>query len=519
MTPDEALATHTIVLFDGVCSFCDRTTQFLLKHDTSDRFRFTPLQSDATDALRRDYAIPHTAQSVAVIDRGELLLRTDALLRIAWRLGGWWRLWSLFIIVPRFLRDAAYLLFARSRYRLFGERTHCVVPTAEHEARFLIPPDPNAPKGPPPLPLRSRRKKLSRLLRLLPEGSRDVLMAYREGQRIAPPMSWIVHTVDVIRALLFQFERWRVGQRAAGVAFFLLIGFVPMIMMLVVATELVGMTAVVGEFLVDAIIQNYLPIERERAMETIGEWVNNARTTIAGGLGFIGLIFAALNAFGGLYSLVNDLWQVPARGRFAHRLKSAALMVLVVPAALFASTWLTARVGGLLWIGALAGRVVAYLLIFVLAALGLRIIARAKVRWRYAFIAAALGAFAFEVAKTVFAFYVSAMLQGTWFAIYGIIFLFPVFLLWNLVTANIIAATASIAWILQNPGEAFYDAGIATPQSMNLHGPRVRTYDPVTGRFYLSVISPDEDEAPAPDDSDGSSGETGEDELPSGESP
>lgn len=313
-----------------------------------------------------------------------------------------------------------------------------------------------------------RGRDASVLSKILPTSVQRQLQAYRDGEEIAEPLASIVFVLDVIRALLFQFERWRVSQRAAGVAFYLLIGFVPMIMMLVVATELIGLTDVVGEFIVDAIITNYIPIERSKALETIGSWVNNARTTIAGGIGLIGLGFAALNAFNGLYSLMNDLWQVPIRGRFAHRLRTAFSALFFIPATLFASTWLTTRFGGLHIIGPFASRFIAWLLVFVMAMFGLKVIIRLKVHWRSAAIAAAVGALAFEGAKTVFAFYVGEMLQGTWFAIYGAIFLFPVFLLWNLFTANIVAATASLGWIIQNPDEAFYDAGIPSPFSREL---------------------------------------------------
>ena len=491
-TPDQALrANHTIVLYDGVCHFCDSTVQFLLRKDKKERFLFSPLQSDATRYLRQRYSIPEQLDTIAVIDNDEIYVRTDALLRVAWRLGGAWSLFIVFWLIPRFLRDAAYNLFARFRYRMFGKRDVCAMPTPEQEARFLVPP--TALEQNVSLEVHSHNKLRDRgssIRKRLPSGLRLRLEAYRSGQRITRPWSTIFYILDVIRAVLFQFERWRVGQRAAGVAFFILIGFVPSVMMLVVATEMLGLTDAIGEFVIDAIITNYIPIERSKALETLSLWVANARTTIAGGIGFLAMSFAALNAFSGLYALINDLWQVPVRGRLAHKMGAAFTSLLFVPAALFLSTWLTTRFGGMRIIGPYASRIIAYLLIFVIALIGLKVIARAKVRWQSALIAAAFGAFAFEVAKTVFAIYVREMLQGSWFAIYGAIFLFPVFLLWNLVAANIAAATASLGWVIQNPGEAFYDAGIASPYSMDLDEPRTRSYDPATGAFALSISQP-----------------------------
>lgn len=495
LTPLAAMsANRTIVLFDGVCHFCDSTVQFLLKRDRKKHFVFSPLQSEATDFLRRCYAIPDDMDTVVVIDRGKLFLRSDALLRIAWRLGGLWSLLVVLWVIPRFLRDQAYCLFARHRYRWFGQKDVFMLPTVEQQRRFLVP----ATSDDSPSSMTNkfvnaiRRRTPSAWRRLLPPSTRAKVEAYRNGQRLAQPLASLIFFIDIVRAVLFQFERWRVSQRAAGVAFFLLIGFVPMVMMLVVATELVGLTDVVGEFVVDAIITNYIPIERSKALETINQWVNNARTTIAGGIGLLAMAFAALNVFNGLYALINDLWQVPIRGRFAHRMGAAFSSLILVPAALFASTWLTARVGGYRIIGPAASRLIAVALIFIIALLGLKLIARAKVQWRSALIAAAVGAVAFELSKTVFAFYVQEMLQGSWFAIYGAIFLFPVFLLWNLVAATIVAATASLGWVIQNPGEAFYDAGIASPYSLELKDPRPRDYDPKTGTFLLSVASRNE---------------------------
>lgn len=456
---------HLVVLFDGVCHFCDRSVQFIADRDPHGVFKFASLQSDAAALLRTQYAIPDDLDSICLIHAGRLYTHSSAVLRIARHLGSLWPLLTIFLLLPRVIRDAVYCFVARHRYRLWGKRETCRLPTAEDAGRFLV--------DPPPDVLRARvenkwmtavrQREASWVRKLLPKSTRTQIEQYRNGIRVPHPLAALLYVVDVVRAVLFQFEKWRVGQRASGVAFFIIIGFVPTVMMLVVATEMVGLTNAIGEFVVDAIITNYIPLERAKALETINEWVNNARTTVAGGIGLIVTSMAALNVFGGVYSLVNDLWQVPVRGRLAHKLGAAFLALLLVPTALGMSTWLTAQVGGIQVIGPLASRLISFALIFTIAFIGLRITARAKVEPKTAAIAAAVGAFAFEVGKTIFAIYIREMVQGSWFAIYGAIFLFPVFMLWNYITAMIVAATASLAWVLQNPGEAFYDAGIASP--------------------------------------------------------
>lgn len=137
---DEALRSHTIVLFDGVCNFCDQTVHWLIARDPKAQLRFAPLQSEVTATLREHFAIPEDLRSLIVLADGQLYLQSDAALRIARSLEGWPRMFLLFRIVPRPLRDAAYCLFARHRYAFFGRRDACMLPTPQLEARFLTSP-------------------------------------------------------------------------------------------------------------------------------------------------------------------------------------------------------------------------------------------------------------------------------------------------------------------------------------------------------------------------------------------
>ena len=126
-----------IILFDGVCNFCDAAVNLIIAHDDESVFRFAPLQSEAGRELVAKYGIPADVDSVILIDNGRAFLHSDAALQIAKRLGGGWRLLTIFGILPRFIRDWSYRLFARYRYRIFGKKDACMMPTAEIRARFL----------------------------------------------------------------------------------------------------------------------------------------------------------------------------------------------------------------------------------------------------------------------------------------------------------------------------------------------------------------------------------------------
>ncbi|MCC6452581.1 MAG: thiol-disulfide oxidoreductase DCC family protein [Acidobacteria bacterium] len=131
------MENQPIVLFDGVCNFCDASVNFIISRDRAGVFRFAPLQSVAGRELIEKYSIPADVDSVILIDNDRAFIHSDAALRIAQRLGGVWKLLSLFRIVPRSIRDWGYKLFAKNRYRLFGKKDSCMMPTPEIRERFL----------------------------------------------------------------------------------------------------------------------------------------------------------------------------------------------------------------------------------------------------------------------------------------------------------------------------------------------------------------------------------------------
>ena len=131
-------ADQAAVLFDGVCNLCNGSVQFIIAHDPAAHFRFAALESEAARRLLGECALSGPLpDSVALIETGHVYTRSAAALRIARRLAFPWPLLYAFIIVPRPLRDMIYDLIARNRYRWFGKRDACMVPTRELRTRFL----------------------------------------------------------------------------------------------------------------------------------------------------------------------------------------------------------------------------------------------------------------------------------------------------------------------------------------------------------------------------------------------
>jgi predicted DCC family thiol-disulfide oxidoreductase YuxK len=133
-------ASYAIVLFDGECGLCDRSIDFLLRHDRAEALRFAPLQSDVAQSLLREHGLDATqVASVVVIDRERVYRQSDAALLAAEKLGPWWRgLATIARLVPRAIRDAVYDLIARNRYRWFGRTITCRIPTPQERTRFLV---------------------------------------------------------------------------------------------------------------------------------------------------------------------------------------------------------------------------------------------------------------------------------------------------------------------------------------------------------------------------------------------
>ena len=127
-----------IILFDGVCNFCNGSVNFIIERDPAGYFKFAPLQSEIGEKLLAENRIDKTlTDSVVLIEDGKAYTHSTAALRVARKLDGAWRWFYYLIFVPSFIRDAFYKLFARYRYKLFGKKDECMLPTPEIRARFL----------------------------------------------------------------------------------------------------------------------------------------------------------------------------------------------------------------------------------------------------------------------------------------------------------------------------------------------------------------------------------------------
>lgn len=132
------MSEHPVILFDGVCNFCNGSIDFIAKRDPAGRFRFASLQSEAGRQLLRNHGLPENdLDTMVLVDTDGAHVRSTAGLRIVRGLRPPWPLLYAFIVLPRPLRDALYNVIARNRYRWFGKRETCRLPTPAERDRFL----------------------------------------------------------------------------------------------------------------------------------------------------------------------------------------------------------------------------------------------------------------------------------------------------------------------------------------------------------------------------------------------
>jgi predicted DCC family thiol-disulfide oxidoreductase YuxK len=130
--------SHPVILFDGVCNFCNYWVNFSIKRDPGKKLRFTPLQGETAKTLLPEYNIqPNSLSSVVFIENGKAYTQSSAALRVARHLSGGWKLFYGLMIIPKFIRDALYNIIARNRYKWYGKKETCMIPTPELSERFL----------------------------------------------------------------------------------------------------------------------------------------------------------------------------------------------------------------------------------------------------------------------------------------------------------------------------------------------------------------------------------------------
>ena len=129
---------NDVVIFDGVCNLCAHSVRFILDHESGPALRFVPLQSLAGARLMREYGFsPEDAKTFVLVAGGRSYVKSDAAIRVAGYLRGIWQWLAAVRILPRPIRDWAYDVVARNRYRWFGRTESCMVPTPELRARFI----------------------------------------------------------------------------------------------------------------------------------------------------------------------------------------------------------------------------------------------------------------------------------------------------------------------------------------------------------------------------------------------
>ena len=130
--------SKSIILFDGVCNLCNGYINFIIKRTSSDKIRFGTLQSKTgQELLEKNGLNPNALDTVVMIENGKLFTKSDVPLKIAKEMKGGWKIFSAFIILPKFIRDGIYSFIARNRYRWFGKKESCMIPTPELKKLFL----------------------------------------------------------------------------------------------------------------------------------------------------------------------------------------------------------------------------------------------------------------------------------------------------------------------------------------------------------------------------------------------
>ncbi len=130
--------SNPVIIFDGVCNLCNSSVQFIIRNDAKRHFRFASLQSNFGQSILKQFNLPtNELDSFILLDKGKITVKSTGALQVAKKLSGAWPLLYIFIIVPAFMRDAVYEFIGRNRYKWFGKKEACWLPTPEIKALFL----------------------------------------------------------------------------------------------------------------------------------------------------------------------------------------------------------------------------------------------------------------------------------------------------------------------------------------------------------------------------------------------
>jgi len=128
-----------IILFDGVCNFCNDSVRFVMKRDKKDLYRYASLQSDLGQKMTKERNIDTSEvdSTVLIIPDEAYYIKSDAALQISKNLTGLYPVLNVFSIIPSGIRDFFYDIIARNRYKWFGKKEECQIPSPEERAKFL----------------------------------------------------------------------------------------------------------------------------------------------------------------------------------------------------------------------------------------------------------------------------------------------------------------------------------------------------------------------------------------------
>ena len=129
---------NPVILFDGVCNLCSSTVQFVIKHDPKALFRFASLQSPFGQQLLAENKLSTSdLNSFILYQHGKIYTKSTGALMVAKQLNGPWKLLSSFLVLPSFIRDGVYNVISRNRYKWFGQKTSCWLPSKSLQSRFI----------------------------------------------------------------------------------------------------------------------------------------------------------------------------------------------------------------------------------------------------------------------------------------------------------------------------------------------------------------------------------------------
>ena len=132
------MTSQKIILFDGVCNLCNSTIQKIIELDKKNIFKFASLQSEfGQDFLEKNHLGKDEFKSIILIDGENFYTKSDAALRIGKELSGIYSLSGIFLIVPKFIRNSVYDFIAKNRYKWFGKKESCWLPTPELQEKFI----------------------------------------------------------------------------------------------------------------------------------------------------------------------------------------------------------------------------------------------------------------------------------------------------------------------------------------------------------------------------------------------